>query len=118
MARKYFKELSHLNLLFQTTQLDFALGEAIVLSEEIWEGIIDTISSVEVVPDKLSIPMESPTVSVKHKHSQQAQTGVVKHYDLDPKVWHRVVRVLRFLHSPFFPFVDIVHRIYAVGSCQ
>lgn len=50
-ARKYFQNLKPkmVELQFQTTGLEFAKGQAVMVSEEIWKVVIDSIGAMEVV---------------------------------------------------------------------
>ncbi|TFY73174.1 hypothetical protein EWM64_g10838, partial [Hericium alpestre] len=49
LVHKHFALLRYKPLCFQTTQVDIAAGNAVELTDDAWEGIIDSITSVEVL---------------------------------------------------------------------
>ena len=54
LAQKHFKTLIDKDVFFETKQVEIALGQNIELTEDIWEEIITSIDSVDVIGRRCS----------------------------------------------------------------
>ncbi|TFY73469.1 hypothetical protein EWM64_g10543, partial [Hericium alpestre] len=59
LTRKHFKTLAGKEVYFETTQADIAVGQTVELTDDVWEGIIDSLATVEAFERKIDVEVKA-----------------------------------------------------------
>ncbi|TFY82488.1 hypothetical protein EWM64_g1520 [Hericium alpestre] len=61
LTRKHFKTLAGKEIYFETRQADIAAGQAVELTDDVWEGVIGSLTAVEAFERKEGIEVRAET---------------------------------------------------------